>query len=149
MGIPVVFLTNFFQVALIAMDKQSAILKIAIAGLVVNVAANWVLIPRLGSVGAALATVGVELLVFVFLFACFRKYLAMRTPWIELSGKFAVATSVSLALALLIVTSEQLFVRILVLNLAFIIMVGVVRLVDSDELPSLSWFSNARRRMPS
>jgi O-antigen/teichoic acid export membrane protein len=146
LGIPFVFLTNFFQVALIAIEKPSIILKIALSGLVVNAAANLILIPRMGSVGAALATVGVELIVFLLLFACLRKQLATRTPWIDLAGRFAIATSVSLAPTFLLMASYQLVVRVFLLNVLFLVMLAVVKLVDFDEFKRPSWLAGVRMR---
>jgi O-antigen/teichoic acid export membrane protein len=146
LGIPFIFLTSFFQVALIAIEKQTTILKIALSGLVVNAGANFILIPRMGSLGAALATVGVELIVLLLLFVYLRNQLATTTPWIDLAGRFAFAISVSLAVSFFLVPGDQLLIRVFLLNMTFLLMLAVVKLVDYDEFKKPSWLTGVRLR---
>jgi O-antigen/teichoic acid export membrane protein len=62
-GIPFLFLINFLQNAYISMDRQKQLTRIAAGALLANVTTNLVLIPIMGFVGAAVATVVVEMAV--------------------------------------------------------------------------------------
>ncbi|MBZ5589011.1 MAG: polysaccharide biosynthesis C-terminal domain-containing protein [Acidobacteriia bacterium] len=64
-AIVAVYLGFLFTQALVVLDLQRRYLAIAVAGLVVNVACNVVLIPLLEGVGAAIATVVTEGLVTI------------------------------------------------------------------------------------
>jgi O-antigen/teichoic acid export membrane protein len=64
-AVGLIWLSNLTDHALIATGRQSALLWIALAGLVVNVAVNLVLIPLYEARGAAAATVATELFVLV------------------------------------------------------------------------------------
>lgn len=77
-GAPFIFVINFLQTALIAIDQQRIVLFVALAGLVANVSLNLVLIPREGYLGAAVATVIAEFLACVALSVLIRR--TVRAP---------------------------------------------------------------------
>jgi O-antigen/teichoic acid export membrane protein len=60
------FLHFVLHAALISIDKQSTLARMSLIGLLFNVIANLVLIPKYGLTGAAVATVASEFLIFVF-----------------------------------------------------------------------------------
>jgi len=60
-----VYLGYLFTQALVAAERERRYLAIALSGLLANIALNAVLIPRLGGVGAAVATVVTELAITV------------------------------------------------------------------------------------
>jgi O-antigen/teichoic acid export membrane protein len=70
-GLLFAFTIHFLHTALIAIDRQRLVLVVAAAGLAANIVANLLLIPRWGLLGAAVATVSVEGLVFVILVTAF------------------------------------------------------------------------------
>jgi O-antigen/teichoic acid export membrane protein len=63
-----------------ARNKHQRMLAVSIAGLMLNVAANLVVIPRFGINGAAWATCGSELVTLMGVYIIFRKDVGVRTP---------------------------------------------------------------------
>jgi O-antigen/teichoic acid export membrane protein len=66
-GLPFVFAIWVLHAAAISVNKERLLVKAALTGLIVNVAVNLWAIPRLGGVGAAVATVTGELISMVVL----------------------------------------------------------------------------------
>lgn len=60
-ALPVLFVTNLFGHLLGAVGEQRLVLRVAATNLVVNVAFNLLLIPSLGPLGAAIATLATEM----------------------------------------------------------------------------------------
>jgi O-antigen/teichoic acid export membrane protein len=73
-GILACFSISFVQTVLISVDKQKISLFTTIAGLIINILLNYWLIEYYGHIGAALATVIAEFLVFVVLIGYCIKY---------------------------------------------------------------------------
>ena len=79
---------NIFAQALIAQDRGRLLLGVRAAGLTLNIILNALLIPRIGIVGAALASLGAELLTLAALTAAFHaegwswRRLAPRLGWL-------------------------------------------------------------------
>jgi len=71
-GIIFVFQIRLFQIILNSIDKQKVVMYVGLAGLIVNVFLNLLLIPRYGFKGAAATTVASELMVFIIY--CFYLY---------------------------------------------------------------------------
>jgi hypothetical protein len=72
--------------------------------------------------------------------------LATTTPWIDLAGRFAFAISVSLAVSFFLVPGDQLLIRVFLLNMTFLLMSAVVKLVDYDEFKKPFWLAGVRMR---
>lgn len=66
-GVAFAYMVNFLQTVMISIDKQKILVSVAIFGLVLNVALNYLAIQSYGYVGAAVVTVIVEALVFMAL----------------------------------------------------------------------------------
>jgi len=60
------FLHYVLHSVLISIDQQSILVRLSLIGLVFNIIANLLLIPRYGLIGAAGATVASEFLIFIF-----------------------------------------------------------------------------------
>jgi O-antigen/teichoic acid export membrane protein len=82
-GIVFAFTINFLQTLLISADRQNLVFHVAVAGLIMNVLLNAVLIPSFGYIGAAVATVLIEGVVFMILA---RQFLSQLTA--DRSGLF-------------------------------------------------------------
>jgi O-antigen/teichoic acid export membrane protein len=82
-GIVFAFTINFLQTLLISADRQNLVFHVAVAGLIMNVLLNAVLIPSFGYIGAAVATVLIEGVVFMILA---RQFLSQLTA--DRSGPF-------------------------------------------------------------
>lgn len=54
--VPLIFATGIVNSALIAQNRQKAFFLYSLMGFALNIAFNWILIPRMGITGAALAT---------------------------------------------------------------------------------------------
>jgi glycosyltransferase involved in cell wall biosynthesis/O-antigen/teichoic acid export membrane protein/O-antigen ligase len=100
--------TNVFLPLMVAMARQRVVLLATALGLVVNVAANLVLIPRLGAVAAAYATLITEFAVTAPLVIVAVRTLNMRLWSRPIFAAFlATATALFVALALQRVTAAS------------------------------------------
>jgi O-antigen/teichoic acid export membrane protein len=92
---------NIFAQALLAQNRQRRLLAIRASGLGLNIILNLLLIPRLGIIGAALASLGAELLALTALVGSFQaegwawRRIVPRLGWLLL-----LAAAVALAMAL-------------------------------------------------
>jgi len=59
------FLNTLFSFSLVAMDKQKILLLINLIGVIFNIVANLLIIPKYGFVGAAYTTIFSEILIFI------------------------------------------------------------------------------------
>jgi O-antigen/teichoic acid export membrane protein len=66
-GVAFAYMVNFLQTVMISIDRQKVLVLVAVLGLVLNVALNYIAIELYGYVGAAVVTVIVEALVFMVL----------------------------------------------------------------------------------
>jgi O-antigen/teichoic acid export membrane protein len=66
-GVAFAYMVNFLQTVIISIDQQKALVVIAVIGLTLNVALNYMIIPTYGYSGAAAVTIFVEAIVFVML----------------------------------------------------------------------------------
>lgn len=72
-GVVFAFIINYIQTVLISVDQQKLVFYVAVLGLVANIGLNAVLVPTLGYLGAAIATVTVEMLIFLILVIYYSK----------------------------------------------------------------------------
>jgi O-antigen/teichoic acid export membrane protein len=90
-SIPIGFVNSVTQYVLIAVNQQHYLTRAFILGVVFNVAGNLILIPRLGYVGAALATILSEFsLLFPFYYSVRRN--VGHVPWLQVYGPPLLAT---------------------------------------------------------
>jgi O-antigen/teichoic acid export membrane protein len=85
------FLSNFGETALACVNRWRTIVLVSTMALVVNVALNLALIPRLGFVGAAWATLVTEGLYFAATAVAMRVY-GYRAGWVSLAWPPVLAT---------------------------------------------------------
>ena len=91
-SIPIGFVNSVTQYVLIAVNQQHYLTRAFILGVVFNVVGNLILIPRLGYVGAALATIFSEFsLLFPFYYSVRRN--VGRVPWWRVYGPPLLATA--------------------------------------------------------
>jgi O-antigen/teichoic acid export membrane protein len=84
-SIPIGFVNSVTQYVLIAVNQQHYLTRAFILGVVFNVVGNLILIPRLGYVGAALATIFSEFsLLFPFYYSVRRN--VGTVPWLRVFG---------------------------------------------------------------
>ncbi len=135
-GMPFVFIVHFLQLAFIAMDRQALLLKVALVGLVANVALNAVVIPRYGYVGAAVTTVTVEGVVSAIL-----SFIAFRSGVLSaVLPKLATAVGCWLAAGAIALGPLAFFPRYLqaaVLATVFVSLLWLLRVINTSELAAL------------
>jgi O-antigen/teichoic acid export membrane protein len=90
LGIFFMFISNTFIAALNAIDKQSLFTMAAGVSLVINVALNLALIPRLGYIGASWATVLTEVGLTVMGYVLVARHLG-AVPVLQLSWRVLAA----------------------------------------------------------
>lgn len=142
--LPLSFVTNVFGYVLGAIGRQSSVLRVTIVNAVFNVILNLVLIPRLGALGAAIATVATEALGWILLRRIVhREFGAM----IDLTRMLRIALA-SAPLLLLTFLRSTFSVVVLLFGgvILFALCALAVRAVTVDELRYLA--SLARRRQP-
>jgi O-antigen/teichoic acid export membrane protein len=86
------FLSNFGETALACVSRWGTIVVVSTMALVVNVALNLGLIPRLGFVGAAWATLITEAIYFLATAIALRAY-GYRAGWAGIAWRPVVATA--------------------------------------------------------
>ncbi len=91
-SIPIGFANSVTQYVLIAVNQQHFLTRAFLMGVVFNIVGNLILIPRLGYVGAALATILSEFsLLFPFYFAVRRNVGVV--PWLRVYGPPGIAVA--------------------------------------------------------
>ena len=120
LGVIFAFTLNFLQAVLISVDKQVLLLRVAIGGLLCNVALNLILIPQYGYVGAALATVMVEAVLAIF-FIFYVKHFVLAFHWWEVFGKSIMAWGISLFIATWLIPGDMnALIKCLVMSVGFV-----------------------------
>ena len=131
-GIAFAYLVNLQQTVMISINRQNALVVIAMVGLVLNVAMNVVAIYWYGYVGAAVVTVIVEALVCVLLYA----YLLTRFPGI-LPVREVAMTAGCWALIAVIVTltlgSLPVYLQSLAWVAGFVATIRVLGIIEDAE----------------
>ena len=132
-GIAFAYLVNLLQTIMISINRQNALVVIAMIGLVLNIAMNVVAIHFYGYVGAAVVTVIVEALVFVLLYG----YLFMRSPADRLPAReLVLAVGCWLLIAVMIMlAAENLpgYVQSLVWVAGFVVMIRMLGIIEDAE----------------
>ena len=91
-SIPIGFVNSVTQYVLIAVNQQHFLTRAFVLGVVFNIVGNLILIPRLGYVGAALATILSEfVLLFPFYYAV-RRHVGV-VPWLRVYGPPGIAVA--------------------------------------------------------
>ncbi|MCB9154756.1 MAG: polysaccharide biosynthesis C-terminal domain-containing protein [Caldilineae bacterium] len=104
-SIPIGFVNSVTQYVLIAVNQQRFLTRAFIIGVLFNIGANLVLIPRYGYAGAAVVTVLSEVSLLIPFYIAVRRHVA-RLPWVELLWRQLVAAAGMGATAALLRNTE-------------------------------------------
>ena len=135
-GLAFVFVINFLQTAMITMEKQKVILKIAILGLILNVAFNLILIPRHGYLGAAFVTIVVEFLICIISVVYVMK-LEKCYGWLIPFGKSLLAASISFLGVMVFLKDHSDLLRVVLFNGVLIALILVLKTFNKKELETI------------
>ena len=125
------FLSNFGETALACVNRWGTIVVVSTVALAVNVALNFALIPRLGFVGAAWATLVTEALYFLAGAVALRVY-GYRAGWVGIVWRPAVATA-AFGLALWLARPWPLILASLVACAVYAVATVVLEVWDERE----------------
>lgn len=120
---------NVFAQGLTVQNRQRRLLGVRASGLAVNIILNTLLIPLIGIVGAALASLCAELFVLTFLVSGFR---SAGWDWQRLNPRLARLAVVSLVVALVMLALGTLPLIGIPLGL-LVYTVGVTRVLADDD----------------
>lgn len=141
-GIVFVFVLVYFQMMLIAMDRQKVVLFVGIAGLVVNIVLNLVLIPKFGFTGAASATVIGEFLVFsALLWYLYREELEI--PFVKTFAKPVAMMVFPLIIVKVAPIFTNLFIELILINLFFLTSLWIFKMFDPQEFKFMTTTGNS------
>lgn len=101
-SIPIGFVNSVTQYVLIAVNQQRHLTRAFITGVLFNVVANLLLIPRFGYVAAAVTTILSELILMIPFYALVRRHVG-RVPWPALFARPLLATGAMLIVSWLLV----------------------------------------------
>lgn len=140
---PTLFLIGLSNITgiqiLIPMGKEKYVLYSEIAGAIVNLIVNAVLIPRLGASGAAIGTVSAEFIVLIYQMCVLRKDLGKLFKGIQI---WKIITAIGLAaLASLAVrrSSIPVFLSLLAGGIFFFAVYGIVLLILRESVVWEYW----------
>ena len=123
---------------LLVMDKQRKLLAIAIGGLVVNLAANFILIPRYGFMGAAWTTLATETIVEGAAVVLLLRHLGIRRFNVDRLVRITLAAAaLVLALEAARAIGAPLAALALVAAAAYPVLLIALRALRVDELTAL------------
>lgn len=134
-ALPVLFLTNLFGHLLGAVGQQRLVLRIAATNLLVNVVFNLLLIPALGPLGAAIATLATELCGLAALSLLLRSRASAIVAWGSV-GRVALA-ALALGVALWLAAALPLAATLAIGGAVYataLFATGVVRAADLRAL---------------
>lgn len=95
-SIPIGFMNSVTQYVLIAVNQQHYLTRAFIFGVVVNIVANLILIPRFGYVAAAFTTVLSEFTLLIPFYIAVRRHVGV-VPWLSVTGRPLLAAAAMLA----------------------------------------------------
>jgi len=110
-----------FSDILVVFHKQKEYSFIVISGAIINIALNFVLIPKYGIYGAAIATTISHLLVFLLLYRFTLKFISIKISYLRLF-KFFIVTLFSSAVMVFLISRPQIYN----LNVIISVLLGVI-----------------------
>ncbi len=111
LSIPIGFMNSVTHYVLIAVDQQRLLTRIFILGVIFNIGANLVLVPRLGVPGAALVTILSEIVLFIPFYLILRRRVG-PLPWFDLLWR-QTAAGLAMAATFVLVGPFSLLLAIL------------------------------------
>jgi O-antigen/teichoic acid export membrane protein len=128
--LPVLFLNQYLGMLLPATHRQNAWVALLGAALVVNVASNLVLIPRLGIVGAAASTLISE----CFTLLCYAWLVVRRHGWFLPPLWLLRALAAAATMAWLVTLIPGAFVMRVLAGIAmFVLLAGLLRAITAED----------------
>jgi O-antigen/teichoic acid export membrane protein len=140
------FLSQALSSPLLSLDRQRAYARNIATGLVVNLATNLVLIPRLGLVGVAIATLATE--ITVLLVGGYEVRRAVPYSLWRHVPRPALAAAI-MGLALLPIATRTVFLTIPLGLLIYLVSLFVLGGIGSDEVAVLRSMATVRQRKES
>ena len=131
-GVAFAYMVNFLQTVMISIDRQKVLVSVAIFGLVLNVALNYIVIQTYGYVGAAVVTVIVEALVFVVL-SYYIISISVGSSLVIQLLKVTACWLLPAIPAILISFDTSNYIRALIWSIGFIVMLRLTRVINDHE----------------
>jgi O-antigen/teichoic acid export membrane protein len=142
-AIVLMYANGVFVQLLIATERQGRLAVTAGVAAVANVAINLALIPYLGALGAAIATVATEALVIVMNFSFLPKSLTRRLRFVAI-GKYLIAAA-AMSGVLLLLNGRNLALLVPVGAAVYVVGIVVLRAVSQEDWEMLkSAFANVK-----
>jgi O-antigen/teichoic acid export membrane protein len=117
----IVILSIAFQQMLIVINQQKKFFWVVLAGTVINIILNFILIPRLSLYGAGIATVITNLIIFIFLIIFSIKYVPVKV--FNIKTLIIVLTAVISSYAMYFIIKYQ---PVYSLNIILSVLIGVI-----------------------
>lgn len=127
---------NYGTVAVAVGDERRYVVAVTL-GAATNLVANFALIPPMGMAGAALATIGAEVVVFIYVYRRMRILLGPIAPPPERLLRAAAATALMAAVLLLAPGDPSAAVRVGIGAVVYVVAAMGLRVVSPRELRML------------
>ena len=131
-GVAFAYMVNFLQTVMISIDRQKVLVSIAILGLVLNVALNYIAIQAYGYVGAAVVTVIVEAFVFMVL-GYYIISVSVGNSLILQLIKVAACWLLPAIPAMFMSFDISNYIRALLWSFGFIVLLRLTRVINDNE----------------
>ena len=131
-GVTFAYMVNFLHTVMISINRQKVLVSIAVFGLVLNVALNYIVIQSYGYVGAAVVTVIVEALVFMVL-SYYIISISVGSGLILQLLKVIACWLVPAIPVMLISFDISNYIRALLWSLGFIVLLRLTRVINDHE----------------
>jgi O-antigen/teichoic acid export membrane protein len=131
-GIIFVYTFSYMQLILITMNKQKIALYISLFGLGINILINFSIIPIYGYIGAGLATVSSEFVMFITL-VVFMNMKNFRMPMLNLFIKPILAVAFPVMMINEYMPFLSVYFRVLLINVCFLILLCIFKVFSKDE----------------
>jgi O-antigen/teichoic acid export membrane protein len=131
-GVAFAYMVNFLQTVIISIDQHKVLVSVAISGLILNIAFNYIAIQMYGYVGAAVVTVLVQALVFTL----FGYYIIIKSAGTHFIVQLVKVISCWLlpAIPVMIISVDiSSYVRALLWSLGFVVLLRITRAINDDE----------------
>lgn len=131
-GVAFAYMVNFLQTVMISINRQKVLVSVAVFGLVLNVALNYIVIQSYGYVGAAVVTVIVEALVFMAL-SYYIISISVGSSLILQLLKVTACWLLPAIPAMFISFDASNYVRALIWSIGFIVLLRLTRVINDHE----------------
>lgn len=136
-GVAFAYMVNFLQTVLISIDQHKVLISVAILGLILNIALNYIAIQMYGYVGAAVITVLVQALVFM-LFGYYILNVSTGENFIFLLLKVAGCWVLPAIPTMMVSDDISKYVHSLLWSFGFVVLLRLTRVITDDEWHSFT-----------